>query len=274
MMLLIVATVVTWVASLVTRNYSWVDRAWSILPVAYVWLFAVADGVASARVILVAVLVTLWGIRLTANLARKGGYRRGGEDYRWTRVRSTMPAWLFQVVNLLFIAVFQNVLLWFLALPVLWVTGPPPAPFSGWYWLLAVAFLTALGGETIAVQQQWNFQQRKKAEIAAGGAPAARFCQTGLFARSRHPAWFFEVIQWWIVFLFAVVANGRGIWAPQGLIPIILGAVLLSALFAGSVRITEKISRERYPEYAEYQARVSPFIPWFARRPSRDRVLR
>ena len=61
-----------WVASLITGDHSWVDRLWSIVPVVYAWVFAITAGL-DARVTLMAVLVTLWGARLTFNFARKGG---------------------------------------------------------------------------------------------------------------------------------------------------------------------------------------------------------
>src|SRR5690606_29122596 len=92
-----------WIASLLTRDTSWVDRLWSIVPAVYVWIFAVAalgtDGDA-ARTLLMAVLVTLWAARLTFNFARKGGYS-GMEDYRWAILRGRMKPWLFQVFNVL-----------------------------------------------------------------------------------------------------------------------------------------------------------------------------
>lgn len=37
----------------------------------------------NARLLIMAVLVTVWGTRLTYNFARKGGYRFSAEDYRW-----------------------------------------------------------------------------------------------------------------------------------------------------------------------------------------------
>jgi steroid 5-alpha reductase family enzyme len=46
----------------------------------------------------------------------------------------------------------------------------------------------------------------------------------------------------------------------------IAGPVLLTALFIGSYRLAEEISLSKYPDYAEYQKRVSPLIPWFPRR--------
>src|SRR5215218_1594004 len=38
-----VATALTWLASVVTHEYSWVDRIWSLVPVVYVWVFAVSE---------------------------------------------------------------------------------------------------------------------------------------------------------------------------------------------------------------------------------------
>src|SRR6478735_12500909 len=100
----------TWVASLLTREYSWVDRIWSVVPVVYVWVFAVASGF-DARLVLMAALVTAWGIRLTYNFARKGGYRAGGEDYRWAVLRERMSPTAYQLFNLFFISIYQNALI-------------------------------------------------------------------------------------------------------------------------------------------------------------------
>src|SRR5450830_820737 len=97
-----------WVASLVTKDTSWVDRIWSIVPVVYVWVFAAFAGLQDARLDLMAVLVTLWGARLTFNFARKGGYS-GVEDYRWPVLRERMTPAQFQAFNLLFIVIYQNV---------------------------------------------------------------------------------------------------------------------------------------------------------------------
>ena len=81
-----------WVLSVTTREYSWVDRLWSIIPVVYLAIFAGAAGFADARLDLMFGLAVLWGARLTFNFARKGGYARGGEDYRWAIPRGRMSA--------------------------------------------------------------------------------------------------------------------------------------------------------------------------------------
>ena len=63
----------TWLTSIITKEYSWVDRIWSIIPIVYMWVFAYGANFADVRLNVMAVLVTLWGARLTFNFARKGG---------------------------------------------------------------------------------------------------------------------------------------------------------------------------------------------------------
>ena len=250
----------TWIASIPTREYSWVDRIWSIAPMAYVWVFAVAGGF-DARLVLMAALVTAWGVRLTFNFARKGGYRAGGEDYRWAVLRGRMsPGW-FQVFNLLFISIYQNALILLFCLPAYTAFEAAGTPLGVWDVLLALVFLAFLVGETVADQQQWTFHRWKAAERAAGRTPEPGFLQTGLFRMSRHPNFFFEQAQWWAFYGFAIAATG--VWLHWT----IAGAVLLTLLFIGSTIFTESISRARYPDYDDYRARTSAIVPWFPRSP-------
>ncbi|WP_020658476.1 DUF1295 domain-containing protein [Amycolatopsis benzoatilytica] len=249
-----------WLLSVLAHEYSWVDRIWSVVPVVYTGVFAGYAGFADPRLNLLFGLVFLWGVRLTFNYARKGGYAPGGEDYRWAVLRGRMKPWQFQLFNLFFITLYQNVILLLITLPA-WTALDHRSPLGPLDIVLAVAFLGCLAGETIADQQQWNFQQKKKRETAAGRIPDPRFAQTGLFRFSRHPNFFFEQAQWWLVFLFGVSAAGAFSWT-------VAGAFLLTCLFIGSTVFTESITRSRYPEYADYQRRVSPVVPWFPRRDS------
>ena len=251
----------TWLVSVLTREYSWVDRIWSIVPVAYTGIFAGAAGFHDARLNVMFALVTLWGVRLTFNFARKGGYARGGEDYRWAVLRGLMAPWQFQLFNLFFITLYQNAILLLITLPAKTALDHRTS-FGVADGILTALFAGFLVGETVADQQQWRFQQAKRADLDAGREPPARFVTTGLFRFSRHPNFFFEQAQWWAVAGFAVAA-ARGVpWT-------VLGAVLLTALFVGSTRFTESISVSRYPEYADYQRRTSAVVPWWPRRTGR-----
>jgi steroid 5-alpha reductase family enzyme len=88
---MISVTILCFLVSEITRNYSQVDKLWSLVPIAYAWITAVA--VPSPRLILMASLVTIWGMRLSYNFYRKGGYNilpwKGEEDYRWKVMKDT-----------------------------------------------------------------------------------------------------------------------------------------------------------------------------------------
>ena len=249
----------TWTASVLTRDSSWVDRMWSIAPVIYVWVFAGYAGLADMRLNVMAIIVTLWGARLTFNFARKGGYS-GMEDYRWPIVRATMKPWQYQIFNIFFIVLFQNALLLLIAMPAYVAYENQASAFGLVGVVLTAAFLAALAGETIADQQQWNFHQWKRAETEAGRTVSPGFMTRGLFSVSRHPNFFAEQAQWWVIFLFGAVAAGSiAQWT-------VIGAFLLTLLFLGSTRFTEAITLSKYPEYAQYQRRVSVLIPWWPRK--------
>ena len=124
---LIVAPLV-WLLGVITREYSWIDRLWSLLPPVYCLMVAAGTDFASPRVNLMTALVVLWGARLTFNFARKGGYWAGGEDYRWTTVREKAGPVAMQVMNLTFISFGQMLLIWLFTSPIhqasVWVAAP------------------------------------------------------------------------------------------------------------------------------------------------------
>ena len=253
------ACLFAWIASLITGDTSWVDRMWSIVPAVYVWVFAEFANFTNARLDVMAAVVTLWGVRLTFNFARKGGYS-GVEDYRWPVLRSRMPPWQFQLLNFFFIVIYQNVILVLITLPA-WTAYQHrgSTPYGALDVVLALVFLACTLGETIADEQQWKFQSHKLAEVKEGRSPSAQFLESGLFRFSRHPNYFFELAQWWIFFLMGAVAAGSLFqWT-------IVGAFLLSVLFVGSTRFTESITLSRYPDYEDYQSRTSAVVPWLPR---------
>ena len=97
----------------ISKNYSQIDKVWSIIPIVYVWYFTVRSDF-DLRMLIMSTLVSLWGIRLTFNFARRGGYSiyfwRGEEDYRWkilrNKTRWLKPQLNWSLFNLFFICFF------------------------------------------------------------------------------------------------------------------------------------------------------------------------
>jgi len=250
----------TWLTSIITKEYSWVDRIWSIIPVAYMWVFSYGANFEDPRLNVMAVLVTLWGARLTYNFARKGGYAPGGEDYRWAILRKKMSPLVYQIFNIFFIVIFQNALLLAITMPANLALENRNTchisrnAFGDIDLLFSLLFLGLLIFEFIADQQQWNFHQLKKAGQATG------FLDKGLWANSRHPNFFAEQGQWWVLGFWGFAIGNNAQWVY------LAGALVLTALFLGSARFTEQISLSKYPDYKDYQSRVSMLIPWFSKK--------
>lgn len=251
-----------------TGNNSQMDKLWSLLPPVYVWIIAVRGGM-DARLVVMAVLATLWGARLTFNFARKGAYSwkfwEGVEDYRWAIVRTGPPfkgnrvGWM--LFDLFFISIYQNFLILMTTFPAL-VSMNSAVPF-GWVDVLAAVLMFAfIVYETVADEQQWAFQSAKWSMIHAGqkleDLPAPYrlgFNTTGLWSVSRHPNYFAEQSIWVCFYIFSIGA-GIGLinWS-------IIGALLLIVLFQGSSTLAEQISGGKYPAYADYCKQVSRFFP-------------
>ena len=246
-----------WVLSLITKEYSWVDRLWSITPVLFAVHFAGYAGFNDARLNLMAALAVLWGVRLTYNFARKGGYKRGGEDYRWEEVQEKIGPMWFQVLNATFIAPFQSYLLLLIVVPSYMAYRFIGTPLNALDYAAAIAFVAFFIGETVADEQQWKFQTAKYAAIARGETPEVGFITTGLFRYSRHPNFFCEQAMWWTYYVFSIAAGAGWLnWT-------ISGAVLLTLLFQASTGLTEKLSARKYPAYTDYQRTTNRLMPWF-----------
>lgn len=218
-------------------------------------------------------LITLWGVRLTYNYWRKGGYKKGEEDYRWTHVKKMFYypeiKILFHLFNFVFIAFIQNWLLLGLAVPLWHVQTNKSVQLNRNDYLAAFCFVCFFVTEIIADEQQWRFQTNKKNwlnnKLTANENEIKDFkdgfLTRGLFNYSRHPNFFGELGLWWTIYLFTVI-NEHSLFGNLVNYSI-LGPFVLNLIFLQSTPLTERISLSKYPSYKEYQSKVSRILPWF-----------
>lgn len=252
----------------ITNNNSQMDKLWSILPEVYAWVIAV-KGNMNPRLVIMAILATIWGARLTYNFAKKGAYSikfwAGEEDYRWVILREKKmfkPHWKWALFNFFFISIFQNVLILLTTLPA--VAAMTSTASFNYVDIIAIAYMGgAIILETIADKQQWDFQSTKYKMLGEGKKleelphPYNKgFNTTGLWNYSRHPNYLGEQSTWVGFYIFSVAA-GAGIcnWSA-------IGFVLLILLFIGSSIFAENVSSSKYPEYKDYMKKVSRYLFW------------
>ena len=262
----------------ISRNNSQMDKLWSIMPIAYAWIVA-AKGDMRPRLVIFAIIVTLWGIRLTVNFARKGAYSikfwAGEEDYRWQVLRkskylSNKVAWAFW--DLFFISFYQNVLVLAICLPALAVMSSD-AQLGAWDY---VAFAAALGFlllELAADEQQMAFHTTKKKLLSEGKKleelpePFNKgFNTTGLWGHARHPNYLGEQGVWLSLY-FVVLGAGA---ANYGIFNwTMIGPLFLIFLFLGSSAFGESVSNAKYPEFHIYMEHVSKYVPLWKYNPEK-----
>ena len=259
----LVLSLIAFVVSTLSGNFSQVDKLWSVIPIVYAWIVAWHAGMES-RIVLMACLVTIWGIRLSYNFARRGGYSwkfwTGEEDYRWAVLRAKPEfnnSIKWGLFNLFFISLYQMGLILLFTLPILKSMDGGPISYKDF--LIAAIFIGFVIMETVADQQQWNFHKEKNRRKAKGeplGEKYERgFVREGLWAYMRHPNYSAEQAIWIVFYLFSIVATGHWInWS-------IAGCLLLLVLFKGSSDFSEQISATKYPDYENYKHTTGRFIP-------------
>ena len=249
---LCVAMAGAWALARARGNGGWADVVWAFATGAAGLAYAltpIGDGRPGPRAWLAALLIGGWSLRLGLHLlARTAGAAH--EDARYAEFRR---AWggAFQPRMFVFLQI-QALASAALALAML-AAARNPAPFPAWSDLAGLALLAAaIAGEGLADAQL----ARYKADPAHRGG----VCETGLWAWSRHPNYFFEWLGW---LAYAAVAIGpAGAW-PWGWIALIGPALMFVLLrFVSGVPPTEAaMARSRGPDFARYQARVSAFFP-------------
>ena len=235
----------TWIASLVQRDASLVDRVWSLMIAGSTVVYASQASWSSPRAIATLALVVAWGARLAAYITwRNWGH---GEDRRYQEIRArNQPN--FAARSLVLIFALQMVLAWI-------VSSAPLAALTGDH-----AFGVLDGVGIVVALAGFLFEAIGDAQMAAFKADPANRGQVmdrGLWRTTRHPNYFGEACFWWGIWLIAIAAGGAAaIWTV--LSPALMTVLLLKV---SGVALLEKDIGERRTAYRDYIARTNAFIP-------------
>lgn len=238
---LVVALSLAALPSFRTKDPSYIDGIWGLgFVVVAVSTLLQTDGEPARQGLLVG-LTALWGVRLSTYLFRR--WRRQGPDPRYQKMLGpnarSSTLWLRVFVT-------QAVILAVVALPV--QLGQVYDGELTALNLLGVAVaLSGITTEAVADLQLARF----KADPANHGTVMDR----GLWGWSRHPNYFGEAVTWWGI---GLVAWHNGITALGLAGPVVITAFLLTRSGIGPL---EAQLRRTKPQYADYVARTSAFVP-------------
>ena len=211
----------------------------SVLMVA-VLLSPVVDG----RSILLFCLVVVWAVRLGAFLVRR--ILKVGKDSRFDQIKPSffrfLSAWTLQGLWVTFT----------LAAALAAITSTTRKPLDLFALVGFLIWVLGLAIEATADAQKSRFR--------ADPRNSGKFIRTGLWARSRHPNYFGEIVLWIGVTVVAVPVL-RG-WQWITLISPIFVAVLLTRI--SGVPMLEKAADQRWggqEDYEAYKDRTPLLIP-------------
>ncbi len=234
-----------WALSVAVRDTSIVDVFWGSGFVVIAWVtYAVADG-SQDRGLLLSVLTTIWGLRLTLYLARRNLGK--GEDFRYAAMRKRHGA-RWPLRSLVVVFWVQGLLMWVVSLPVqVGQLDPTPAGLGALDWAGAALWALGLAFEAIGDAQLTRF----KADPSNRGKVMDR----GLWSWTRHPNYFGDFCVWWGLYLVAA-STGSAWWTAIG--PILMSVLLIRV--SGAALLERSLSRRR-EGYEAYVARTSGFFP-------------
>lgn len=249
-LLILVLVTLLWVLSVIIKNVSIVDLFWGFGFVAVNAFYVLTSGELNTRKILVLVLVSVWGLRLSIYLAWRNLGK--GEDFRYQEFRRKYGPeryWWFSYFQTFLL---QGVLMMIVSLPLLAVsTGTGSNALGVIDFIAILVWLTGIAFEAGGDLQLARFKGNPKNK--------GKVLNTGFWKYTRHPNYFGDSAVWWAYALFSIAAGGY--WQ-------IIGSVIMTMLIIriSGVALLEKTLIDTKPQYRDYIRKTSAFLPWFPKK--------
>ena len=240
------AFLVNWIVlvpSFIAQTEHYFDLTGSLTYLSVTGLALYGASQVDARSLLVALLVGIWALRLGTFLFRR--VRQAGADQRFDKLKRSFPRFLMTWT-------LQGLWVSFtLAAGLVVFTSASRVPLDGFALAGALLWLIGFGVEVVA--------DRQKSAFNADPANEGAFIRRGLWAWSRHPNYFGEILLWCGIALIALpVMQG---WQFVGLVSPLFVFVLLR--YISGVPLLEARGRRRWgndPAYQEYVANTPALL--------------
>lgn len=249
-LIILVLLILLWIVSVFIKNVSIVDLFWGFGFVVINAFYVFSSTEISDRQMLLLVLVSLWGLRLSFYL----GWRNIGkaEDFRYQEFRKKYGPERYWWFSFFQTFLLQGVLMMLISTPLLGANFGEQN--SGLQWLDYAGILVWIIGFTFEAGGDIQLARFKSNPQNKG-----KVLNTGFWKYTRHPNYFGDSAVWWSYALFSIAAGSY--WLS-------LGSVLMTLLIikVSGVALLEKSLTSTKPQYSEYIRKTNAFIPWFPKK--------
>lgn len=232
------------IVSLMKKRNDVADVAWGLGFVLMSWSSLFLSDFFGARGILVTILVTIWGLRLSWHIHQRNKNKK--EDYRYLNWRKEWGKW-FYLRSYFQVYILQGFLLFLIVSPILIINKNFNNQLSYFDFIGLLVWLFGFYFEVVGDAQLAKFIKNP--------ANKGKLMQSGLWSYTRHPNYFGEVTQWWGLWLIALAVNDGwiGFISPATITFLILKV-------SGIPMLEEKMQKKS--GFQDYKKRVNKFFPW------------
>ncbi len=250
--LLFILTLMTilWLVSVRLKNVSIIDMFWGFGFVLSAFFYAYSSDGLTPRIILILLLVTLWGLRLSIYLALRNWGK--AEDFRYQKFRKDYGEKRYWWISFFQTFLLQGTLMWLISAPLLGAMTEKQDwnlnfldYFGLTFWLIGFTF--EMVGDFQLAQFKRNPENKDKV------------LKSGLWRFTRHPNYFGDAMIWIAFALFSMAADSY--------LPVAGSIIMIYFLIKVSgVALLESSLKKTKPEYHEYIRQTNAFIPWFPKK--------
>lgn len=236
--------------ALVRKRNDIVDIAWGLGFIVLAWFNFFRQADQTPRQLLVAILITLWGLRLALYIGGRNAKKK--EDFRYAQWRKDWGKyWIIRSYFQIFM--LQGFFMVLVASPIFFLQTKPQVGLSWLDWIGVGLWTIGFIFEGVGDWQMSRFKEKQENR--------GKVIISGLWRYTRHPNYFGEVAMWWGIFLIAL--SVVPIW--QALIsPLIITFLLLKI---SGIPMLEAKYKDNV-DFQNYAKKTSAFFPWFPKKRS------
>lgn len=228
--------------SILLKRNDIADIAWGLGFIAVAW-FSFYEGPMSKVSLLVSILVTLWGLRLSTHIFLRNRGKK--EDFRYKKWRDEWGKW-FYLRSYLQVYLLQMGFLFLIATSFIKLSVQNNNQITPLVILGTLVWVVGFFFESVGDYQLEKFKKNKSNK--------GKIMRKGVWAYTRHPNYFGEVAQWWGIFIIALnnLANWWTLISPLTITLLILGV--------SGIPMLEK-KYEGNKSYEKYKKETNAFFP-------------